>query len=157
VRLVIFALLTALAVAGCAGTPDAAEQTLKTVTVRLHGPDGQQQAFTVEVAADTPTRRLGLMHRTELPPDAGMLFVFPQDTDGGFWMKDTLIPLSIAFADAEGTVVAVLDMEPCEEDPCPSYRPGAPYRMALEVNQGELSDVRPGWRLEVDGTLPPVS
>jgi uncharacterized protein len=128
-----------------------------TVAVVLRGPDGDERAFTVEVAADRPTRQLGLMHRTELADDAGMLFLFPEDTEGGFWMKDTLIPLTIAFAEADGRVVAVLDMEPCPFETCPTYRPGVAYRMALEVNQGALDGVGPGWRLEVDGELPPAS
>ena len=51
-------------------------------------------------------------------------------------MKDTLIPLSVAFADADGEIVTILDMEPCKADPCPVYDPGAPYRTALEANKG---------------------
>ena len=54
-------------------------------------------------------------------------------------MKDTLIPLSIAFADADGMIVSILDMEPCETDPCEIYDPGVTYRSALEVNQGAFS------------------
>jgi hypothetical protein len=68
-----------------------------------------------------------------------MLFLFPEDHRGGFWMKNTLIPLSIAFLDADGQVLAVLDMEPCRADPCPIYDPGVSYRSALEVNQGALA------------------
>jgi len=93
----------------------------------------------VEVADSPDEREVGLMNRESLPPDAGMIFLFEDDTSGGFWMKNTLIPLSIAFADAEGTIVSILDMEPCEADPCEIYDPGVPYRSALEVNQGAFS------------------
>ena len=66
-------------------------------------------------------------------------------------------PLTIAFADADGRVAAVLDMEPCPYETCPTYRPGVTYRMALEVNQGALAGVAPGWRIEAEGELPPAS
>ncbi len=70
-----------------------------------------------------------------------MLFRYDEDTNERFWMKDTLIPLSIAFLDAEGRVLVILDMEPCVADPCPLYEAGAPYRMALEVNQGAFEQL----------------
>ena len=76
------------------------------------------------------------MGRTELAPEAGMIFVFPNDVSGAFWMKNTLIPLSIAFYAEDGRILRILDMEPCAEDPCPLYDPGVPYRGALEVNEG---------------------
>ncbi|MDQ3964762.1 MAG: DUF192 domain-containing protein [Actinomycetota bacterium] len=96
--------------------------------------------------ADTPERtQLGLMHRTELADDAGMVFLFFEDTTSGFWMKNTLIPLSIAFFDARGEIVAILDMDPCEADPCRLYEPGTQYRGALEVNQGAFEE----WGVEV--------
>jgi uncharacterized membrane protein (UPF0127 family) len=88
-----------------------------------------------------------------------MIFRFPGPTQGAFWMKDTLIPLSIAYYDAEGTVVAVLDMEPCTADPCPTYPPGTSYTGALEVNQGFFDDVglEEGWMVAVPDGLPPAS
>jgi uncharacterized protein len=140
---------------GGAGDEGAAADPV-TTDVALVGPDGQAVAFTVELAADPPSRQLGLMHRTELAPDAGMLFLFPADGQGGFWMKNTRIPLQIAYVAADGEVVDVLDMDPCEADPCPSYVPRAPYRYALEVNAGALDEagVEPGWRLELPGDLP---
>ena len=102
--------------------------------------------------ADTPKlRRQGLQGWPSLPERTGMVFAYAADSTGGFWMKDTLIPLSIAFADAEGRIHTIRQMEPCEAQPCPSYAPNAPYRHALEVNQGLFDElgVAPGWRLEV--------
>lgn len=103
---------------------------------------------TAEVADTPEERRRGLMGRTSLEADTGMLFLFEESTSGGFWMKDTLIPLSIAFMrSAEGAgfrVVAILEMEPCEADPCPTYEPGTSYDAALEVNQGWFAETGVG-------------
>jgi uncharacterized membrane protein (UPF0127 family) len=105
---------------------------------RITSDDGAR-TVTVEVADTAAERRRGLMGRTSLPRDHGMAFLYDEDTDGGFWMKDTLIPLSIAFFDGEGRIVRILDMEPCRRDPCPVYRPGAGYRGALEVRRGSFA------------------
>jgi hypothetical protein len=89
--------------------------------------------------ADTPDlRRRGLMGVTDLGGLDGMLFVFEGDTAGDFWMKDTLIPLDIAFFDTAGALVGeVITMTPCgDADPCPTYGPDAPYRYALETTVG---------------------
>jgi hypothetical protein len=93
----------------------------------------------VEIADSAAERERGLMGRPHLAADAGMVFLFPQDTDDAFWMKDTLIPLSIAFYDDRGRIVRILDMVPCERDPCPTYSPGVSYRGALEVNLGAFA------------------
>ena len=90
----------------------------------------------VEVADTQAARQRGLMGRRTLGADAGMVFVFPESVRGAFWMKDTLIPLSIAFYDEEGRILRILDMEPCRRDPCPLYDPGVAYRGALEVDRG---------------------
>lgn len=94
------------------------------------------------LVADTPDRRQhGLMEVPELPDGVGMLFTgYDADRESGFWMKDTLIPLTIAYLAADGTIVDLVDMEPCTEDPCPSYAPARPYRSALEVRQGWFSE-----------------
>ena len=88
----------------------------------------------VEVADTAEERRTGLMFRESLPENAGMLFVFEQDTQQGFWMKDTTIPLSIAFIDAaSGTVIDIQDMQPLD---LTLHSPPSPYRYAVEANQG---------------------
>ncbi len=122
------------------------------------GPDGEEVVFSVEVVAEPAARQQGLMHRTDLADDAGMLFLFPAEHTGGFWMKNTLIPLSIAFLDEDGEILRILDMEPCEADPCPSYEPGVAYHAALEVNAGAFDDagVSTGWRVDLEG-LPTAS
>lgn len=119
----------------------------------LVGPDGQEATFSVEVVAEPAGRQQGLMHRTQLPQDAGMLFLFPGEHRGGFWMKNTRIPLSIAFIDDDGEILRIMDMEPCEADPCPSYVPGIGYHAALEVNAGTFDEagVSTGWRVDLEG------
>jgi uncharacterized membrane protein (UPF0127 family) len=131
--------LLALIVAACGG----GATTGPTVVIDTAA---DEQVIRVEVADDAEERARGLMGRRELAADAGMVFVFPETTSGGFWMKDTLIPLSIAFYDGSGTILRVLDMEPCRVEPCPLYDPGVAYRGALEVNQGAFDrwGVSPG-------------
>jgi uncharacterized protein len=130
-------------VAACGG--DGAEQG--TQAVISHG--NQEKTISVEIA-DTPAEReKGLMGRKTLPPDAGMAFLFPSTQRGAFWMKDTLIPLSIAFYSADGRILKILDMEPCDADPCPLYDPGVAYRGALEVNQGAFA----GWGITAGDRL----
>jgi uncharacterized protein len=92
--------------------------------------------LTVHVA-DTPKKRdKGLMFVENLPENEGMLFVFSAKTYGGFWMKNTLIPLSIAFLDSNGKILKILDMVPCKGNFCPTYDPELYYHYALEVNLG---------------------
>ncbi len=94
----------------------------------------------LEVAENDVQHQFGLMHRDFLPEDCGMIFLFFEERTGGFWMKNTLIPLSIAFFDEEGQILSILDMEPCEKDPCKLYTPGVSYNGALEVNQGMFDE-----------------
>ena len=97
------------------------------------------------VAEDEESQQFGLMHRESFPENCGMAFLFFEEKSGGFWMKNTLIPLSIAFFDTDGKILAILDMEPCEADPCDIYDPGVSYSGALEVNQGQFEE----WGVEV--------
>ena len=105
----------------------------------------------VEIAATDATRERGLMFRRRLAARAGMAFVWRREVSGGFWMKDTLIPLSIAFYDGRGRILKILDMAPCTADPCPIYDPNVRYRGALEVNRGAFRrwHVRVGDRIAV--------
>jgi len=102
--------------------------------------------FNVEVAATPPQRAQGLMGRTRLDHNAGMLFVFEQPGVHCFWMKNTLIPLSIAFLADDGTIVNIADMQPQTLDP---HCPKVPVSHALEVKQGGFRSrgIQPGMRL----------
>ncbi|MFB5196977.1 DUF192 domain-containing protein [Neobacillus sp. KR4-4] len=92
--------------------------------------------LTVHVADTQEKRDKGLMFVRKLPENEGMLFVFSGKTYGGFWMKNTLIPLSIAFLDSDGKILKILDMVPCKQDKCPTYDPELFYHYAIEVNLG---------------------
>ena len=104
-----------------------------TATIVVIGGEGEGVELTVELARTAGERSRGLVFREELAEDGGMLFVYVEDTEAGFWMRDTLIPLSIAFIAADGTILDIQDMEPRSED---THRPLEAYRYALEVNQG---------------------
>ncbi|MGH2630385.1 MAG: DUF192 domain-containing protein [Actinomycetota bacterium] len=97
---------------------------------------GGSAQLDVRIADSDAERERGLMGVEHLGADEGMAFVFDAPTDGAFWMKDTLIPLSIAFVDGSGAIVTVREMEPCEGDPCPTYGADAPYVLAVEANEG---------------------
>jgi uncharacterized membrane protein (UPF0127 family) len=140
-RILALAALGALAAAGVASAFGRGTATIstprKTVTVR------------VELAVSDADRARGLMGRRTLAPSAGMLFLYPREIKTRFWMKDTLIPLSIAFYGADGKIRRILDMAPCTADPCPVYDPGVRFKGALEVNRGAFArwGVRRGDRI----------
>jgi uncharacterized membrane protein (UPF0127 family) len=121
--------------AGCSNGPGPLARGDLTIRTS-HGPI----VLHVEIARSEGSRAHGLMGRTSLGSDAGMAFVFDRPTRNPFWMKDTLIPLSIAFWDRAGDVVAMLDMDPCRGDPCPLYGPGADYVGAVEATVGFFRD-----------------
>jgi uncharacterized membrane protein (UPF0127 family) len=115
------------------GAPAAASDGVTRATLKLDG-----ATFRPELALDAETRTVGLMRRQRAPKD-GMLFVFPEPSSGGFWMKNTLVPLRIVFFDRHGRRVRALTMQPCRRDPCRIYDPGRGYRFALELR---VSDPR---------------
>ena len=124
--------------AGCMSTTWAAP-------LALHiGP----HAFQVEVAATPREHAQGLMGRTYLPADGGMLFVFDRPGRHCFWMRDTPLPLSIAFIDATGRITGLADMTPRTET---RHCPSADIRYALELRQGEFQrrGIRP--HAQIDG------
>lgn len=94
-----------------------------------------EQTFYVEIA-DTPAeRQTGLMHRNSLPSDRGMLFVFDESDYRSFWMRNTYVNLSIAYLDASGRIIDILDMYALDESSVPS---SAPAKYALELNMGSF-------------------
>jgi len=102
--------------------------------------------FNVEVARTPQQRQVGLMGRTRLDGNAGMLFVFEHTAQQCFWMKNTLIPLSIAFLADDGSIVNIDDMQPQTQDLHCSH---VPVRHALEVKQGGFRSkgIQPGMRI----------
>jgi len=131
-----FVVVLLVALTACSDeAEEAPESPFRRSTAIIETDDGAV-LFRIEVADTPELRAQGLMHRESLGEDEGMVFVFFEDTSSAFFMKDTLIPLSIAFFSRDGEIVRILDMAPCEAEPCPLYEPGLPYRGALEVNQG---------------------
>lgn len=88
-----------------------------------------------EVAASPESRAIGLMQRGFLAPQRGMLFVFPEITKHCMWMRNTLLPLSVAFLDEKGVVINVEDMQPKSDD---NHCASRPARYALEMNLGSF-------------------
>ena len=99
-----------------------------------------------EVAANQPARMQGLMQRRSLGPNQGMLFVFPFRDRHCMWMRNTLIPLSVAFLDEAGRIINIADMQPRSEA---NHCAAAPARFALEMNQGWFASrgLRPGQKI----------
>ena len=147
----IVLLVMALLISGCAGAeserspggeeaaPTSQGASSTSSTVRIAASGGESVEVAVEVADDTQEMARGLMGRTALAGDAGMLFVYPDERELSFWMRDTLIPLSIAFMDAEGRIVDIQDMKALDDEP-PHYTSAEPARYALEVNKGFFAE-----------------
>lgn len=106
-------------------------QSLPKIPLYIHGKE-----IWVEVAKTPEERNHGLMGRKHLGKDEGMLFIFETEDYHGFWMKDTVIPLSIAFIGKDGRIVSITDMRPQTLD---SHLPPTPVPYALEMNKGWFS------------------
>lgn len=100
----------------------------------------------VQLAQTPDQRQIGLMWRKEMPQHEGMLFVFEQATVQCFWMRNTLIPLTAAFVEDDGTIVNLADMQPQKDD---SHCSSKPVRFVLEMNQGWFAkrQIKPGFKL----------
>ncbi len=103
------------------------------------GDGGDLLSWCLLAAIEAAQRGRGLMEVTDLQGYSGMAFLYPDDTTSAFYMRNTPTPLSIAYVAADGAVVSITDMEPCEDrEGCPSYPPAGPFRTAIEVFQGDL-------------------
>lgn len=151
-RLLIWALLAAVALCLLASEPVSAEERLLRV---FDASTGQPKTtFTVEIALTVEEQIRGLQGRDSLQPGSGMLFLYPEATPQAFWMKDVLMPLDIVFADGQGRITEVLEQLPPCLGPvahCPSYRSRSPARYVLEISAGQASarGLRLGDRLEL--------
>ena len=107
----------------------------------------------VEIAATPSQRQQGLMFREQLAEDAGMLFLFPGESRNGFWMRNTYLPLDIAYIGLDGTVQEIRAAKPLDETP---LTPAQPYRYVLEVNQGwfERHSMGVGAKITLPAGLP---
>ncbi len=144
---VLFSLCTLLFASSALLSAGAAQPELPVATLRIGS-----TTVRAEVADEDPERSAGLMFRESLAPDSGMLFVMPSVGPASFWMKNTLLPLSIAFLDRNGTIMEIHDMQPRDETIIRSTFPHIAY--ALEMPQGWFAgkNIWPGERFS---GLPP--
>lgn len=132
--------------------------TTQTLSADLVRPEGFERVAATITAADGTLcdlclwraetgdqRSRGLMGVTDVGTSNGtadgMAFVYPRPHTGTFWMKDTLLPLSIAFFAESGAYLSSFDMEPCTADPCPNYPTPREFKVAIEVPKGDLSSL----------------
>jgi uncharacterized membrane protein (UPF0127 family) len=134
-------------------TPAVTPEGFDLVQARVTAADGEVCELCVWLADQPDLRRRGLMGVTDLGDGAAMAFVYPRPTTTSFWMRDTLLALSIAFFDAEGAFLDSFDMEPCTTSTCPSYPTPVQFTVAVEVTQGGLAELLmvPGSSLELLG------
>ena len=132
------ALCAALVLASCSLTA-IAEMPVMELSAGFH-------RIEAEVAADSPNRQVGLMNRKAMPPQRGMLFVFTEKNTHCMWMRNTFIPLSVAFIDEEGYIINIEDMQPQTEN---THCAKVPARFALEMNLGWFAQraIKPGAKL----------
>lgn len=137
--------LVACCLAAAAGSLQAQQSRLPVVTLTAG-----MNLIRAEVAARDADRQQGLMYREKMGANEGMVFVFDGPAQVCMWMKNTLIPLSVAFIDERGTIVNIEDMQPQTTD---SHCARKPIRYALEMNQGwfRQKNIKPGMAI---GGLP---
>lgn len=131
--------------------PSASAETLQAKqesTPTLYPLHIQSHTVQVELACSPASQSQGLMFRKTLTKDHGMLFIFPRAQRLSFWMKNTLIPLDVAYIDEQGTLLEILAMEPETLTPHPSK---APAKYALEMNQGWFQEhgISPGIHIDL--------
>jgi hypothetical protein len=126
-----------LALTAC--RPATPVQGLPRGTLVIEGNSGEVRVD-VSIAETREAKARGLMGVEEMDPDTGMVFLQEERARISFWMKDTLIPLSIAFWGPDRRIATILDMEPCRTSTCPTYDPEIEWVGALEVNQGFFAE-----------------
>lgn len=136
------ALAASLVYLSAAPAPDRAQPPLPTTHLSING-----KSVTAEVADEPHEQQTGLMFRDNLPTNSGMLFILHPPRRAAFWMKNTILPLSIAYINTSGRILEIHDLEPGNETSVPSAFPKIAY--ALEMNQGwfHQAGVLPGERI----------
>ena len=129
IALAVVAITSTCALADAQGSTEGKPQTgLPTIILKLGG-----QHVRADVAHTDATRQVGLMFRKKMGPQEGMLFVFPEVGYHAMWMKNTLIPLSVAYMNERGVVLSIPEMQALSEI---SHQSAGPARYALEMNAG---------------------
>lgn len=138
-KIMMLALLSFLLVAcdGQTSGDSARESSLRNLVIVSH--DGKRHNFQIELALTPKDQAKGLMNRTEMAKDAGMLFFFPEENDRSFWMKNTLIPLDMVFIREDGTIGKVHDSAKPQD--LTSIKSDGPAMAVLELNGGVAKDL----------------
>ena len=124
-----------LTLAAAWGAPAVAQRAGPAARAEAVFPD--KTVVSLEVARTEPERSRGLMYRTSLPEQAGMIFLFERPGVYPFWMKNTLIALDLFWTDTSGRIVWIAEsVPPCTADPCPEYPPKAVAQYVIETNAG---------------------
>lgn len=146
-------LLAFIFISACGDDSGRAQPPLPTAKLTHLRSDGSEQLFTVELALTEEQQRIGLMHRTRMAQDSGMLFYF-ENNDVSMWMKNTLLPLDMIFMNRNGVVVDIIrNTRPLSED---ILTPRVPANVVLELNAGtaERTRIMIGDIMRVEGQLP---
>lgn len=129
------------------------------IAITVQPADGSSLlAWCLLAALQTEQRARGLMEVTDLQGYPGMLFLYDEDVQSAFWMRNTPMPLSIAWFDADGNLVSTSDMAPCDDrEDCRIYGSTGRYRSAIEVPQGQLASlgISPGAKISIGGSCAP--
>ena len=130
------------------------------IAINVDAGDGSFFAWCLLAALNQQQRARGLMEVTDLQGYSGMAFVYEEDVQNSYHMRNTSMALSIAWIAADGSVVTITDMEPCADgDDCPSYAPTGPYRYAIEVPKGMLTSlgITESSKISVGGSCAPTT
>lgn len=149
-RRIVVSFICSMVLAGC--TSPAALAQYATSARRAEAVFPDKTRVTLEIAQSDAERARGLMFRTSLPENGGMIFIFEDPGQHAFWMKNTLISLDLLWLDRSGRVVWIAEhVPPCKADPCPNYPPGAEASYVVEVNAGFVKKhgVKVGDKLEL--------
>lgn len=145
-RILFALLLLALPFSGRAqdATPDNGQaQSLQKVTLHLG-----KATLNTEIAATPAQQEVGLMNRPHLADNDGMIFLLPNITTATFWMKNTLIPLSIAFLDKNGVILEIHDMKPLDETITRSDSNQVAYALEANLHWFALNSIKPGDKID---------
>ncbi len=162
-RLRLLPLALVLALSACGGAPPVIDTApiqapLSTARLTVTSPSGKTVEVQAELADSPEERETGLMGRTALPEGTGMLFIFPQEQQLYFWMKDTLIPMDVLYFAADGRYLNAETMTPCPPSTadCPIYASSGAALFALEVPPGSAGAwaMGPGGMLELPKVPP---
>ena len=134
---------------GCLRAQDSAQVALPAVTLSVGG-----KAVSAEVADEPAERAAGLMFRKDLAPDCGMLFVMREPDRAAFWMKNTTLPLSVAYINQSGLILEIHDLDPLNEKPVPSAFANIAYALEMEKGWFAKNRILAGDRIR---GLPPLA